>query len=74
MVSNVLPEIEKLARELPPERFSILKAGQEGKLELTKRQIAQLLANGFFCNFSNLAAINFDKYDEICSLLLELLF
>jgi uncharacterized protein with NAD-binding domain and iron-sulfur cluster len=65
MVSNVLPEIEKLARELQPERFSILKAGQEGKLELTKRQISQILANGFFCNFKdikNLSHINFDKY------------
>jgi hypothetical protein len=66
MLGVVLPGIEKLAKELPRESFSILKAGQEGKVELTKRQIAQILANGFFCNFIynwNLPHINFDKYD-----------
>jgi Poly (ADP-ribose) glycohydrolase (PARG) len=64
MMSIVLPEIEELARELQAERFSILKAREEGKLELTKQQIAQILANGFFCNFKdveNLSHINFDK-------------
>ena len=66
ILTVVVPGIEKLARELQPdESFKILKEGQEGKLELTKRQIAQILANAFFCNFKdiqNLSHINFDKY------------
>jgi len=70
MLNEVIPGIEKLARELQPEGFSILKAGQEGTLELTKLQIAQILANGFFCNFKdeiNLPHINFDTYDLLCA-------
>jgi hypothetical protein len=70
MLGEVLPGIEKLARELQPESISILKAKHEGKVELTKRQIAQILANGFFCNFKderNLPHINFDKYDFLCA-------
>jgi hypothetical protein len=76
MLGIVLPGIEKLARELQTESFSILQVGKEGKLVLTKRQIAQILANGFFCNFKynrNLPHINFDKYDtKIFVLLLSL--
>jgi Poly (ADP-ribose) glycohydrolase (PARG) len=66
ILSAVLPGIEKLATGLQPERFRILKAGHEGKVELTKRQIAQILANGFFCNFKkdiNVPRINFDKFE-----------
>jgi len=73
MLNEVLPGIEKLARELQPESFKILKAKHEGKVELTKRQIAQILANGFFCNFKdaiNIPQINFERYDnEFCVLL-----
>jgi Poly (ADP-ribose) glycohydrolase (PARG) len=72
MLNEVLPGIEKLARELQPEKFKILKAGQEGKVELTKRKIAQILANGFFCTFKdaiNIPQINFERYgNEFCVL------
>jgi hypothetical protein len=73
MLNEVLPGIEKLARELQPETFKILKAGQEGKVELTKRKIAQILANGFFCNFkdaTNIPQINFERYDSVFCVLL----
>jgi Poly (ADP-ribose) glycohydrolase (PARG) len=65
MLQKVIPGIENLARELKPESFNILKAGREGKVEISKKIIAQILANGFFCNFQsrdNLPHINFDKY------------
>lgn len=76
MQSTVLPGIEKLARELQPdENFTLLQAGQEGKLELTKRQIAQILANCFFCNFpinNDFPTIIFDRLDKKVTELIEL--
>jgi hypothetical protein len=74
MLGVVLPGIEKLAKELQTESFSILKAGQEGKVELTKRQIAQILANGFFCNLKyngNVPHINFDMYTKKSLLIIQ---
>jgi Poly (ADP-ribose) glycohydrolase (PARG) len=67
MKNVVFPGIENLARELQPEDCRILMAGQEGKLEVSKRRIAQILANSFFCNFSQNTLIphfNFDLYNE----------
>lgn len=66
MLSNVLPGIENLARNLPDESIGVLKAGQNGQRRLSKRHIAQILANCFFCVFKNdenLPHITFKKYN-----------
>lgn len=69
MEGTVFPGIEKLARELQPdENFRLMRAGKEGKLELTNQQIAQILANCFFCNFQiniDFPHVVFDKFEKL---------